>query len=69
MNVYIFELLPSQVSAMGYGLSAITFDIPLIFLPELINLLNQANFPIMVLSCLASVICIGALIPLRETLG
>ena len=67
--VYIFELFPSQVAVMSFSIGSLMVNLPNTFLPELIKLLNDNNFPVLILGCVASCVGMLALIPLRETYG
>ena len=67
--VYCFELFPIQVSMLIFSFLAIMFNLPNTFLPELINIFNQLNWPIMGLCAFAAFLFLMAMLPLRETFG
>ena len=52
-----------------FGLLTVMFNLPNTFLPELINIFNQLNWPVMSLCAFASVLFLLAILPLRETFG
>ena len=52
-----------------FSFLAIMFNLPNTFLPELIKIFNQLNWPVMSLCALASFLFFLAMIPLRETFG
>ena len=54
---------------MSFSIGSLMVNLPNTFLPELINLMNGVNFPVMVLGCLVALMGMLALIPLRETYG
>lgn len=67
--VYMTELYPVQVVGLGIGLGCIVGSIPDIFIPELINVLDRLNFPVMLLFCLMSVLNLVGSSMLEETRG
>lgn len=69
MYIYIAELFPMQVRGMGFGMSCIFGQLPNAFLPELIHLMNKANFPVMILSSLVSLVSMVASWAGPETFG
>lgn len=67
--LYVAELYPAQVAALGLGFGCLIVALPNIFLPELINLLNKVGFKLMIVFCIVAAIAIGASVPLKETDG
>lgn len=54
---------------MSFSIGSLMVNLPNTFLPELINIMNGFNFPVMILGCLVALMGMLALIPLRETHG
>ena len=52
--IYITELYPTQVVGLGIGFTATAGALPVMFIPELINVMNRSNFPVMILFCIVS---------------
>lgn len=69
LYVYLTELYPVQVVGLGIGLGSIVGSVPVVFIPELINVMDRANFPVMVLFCVFSCLCFGGSYLLEETHG
>jgi len=69
LYVFIFELYPAQVSVISFSLGSLMWNMPNIFLPELINIMNQHGFPVMIMTSIVIVIAMAALYPLKETYG
>jgi hypothetical protein len=49
MYIYVAELFPVQVGGMALSIGCIFGHIPNAFLPELIHLMNKANFSVMIM--------------------
>ena len=69
MYIYCLELFPTQVSLLAFSFTGIMLNFPNIFVPELISIFNQLNWPVMGICAFASFLQIVAYLPLRETLG
>lgn len=69
LYVYLTELYPVQVVGLGIGLGSIVGLMPVVFIPELINVLDRANFPVMVLFCVFACLCFWGSYLLEETHG
>lgn len=54
--VYITELYPTQVVGLAIGFTGVAGAIPVMFIPELINVIDRSNFPVMVLFCMVAVL-------------
>ena len=67
--LYVAELYPAQVSALGLGFGCLMVAVPNVFLPEMINLLNRVGFKLMIVFCIVAAIAIAASFPLKETDG
>jgi hypothetical protein len=69
LYVYITELYPVQVIGLGIGLGSIIGSCPDVLIPEVINVLDRINFPVMLLFCLVSVLNFVGSWLLGETKG
>jgi MFS family permease len=67
--VYITELYPIQVVGLAIGLTGTAGAIPVMFIPELINLIDRSGFPVMALFCIVASLYMLASFFLRETRG
>ena len=58
--IYITELYPTQVVGLGIGLTATAGAMPVMFIPELLNVIDRSTFPVMILFCIVAAIYLGA---------
>lgn len=69
LYVYTPELYPVQVVGLGMGLASIAGNLPDIFIPEAVNLLERSGFPMMGLFCVFSCLNFWGSFMLEETFG
>ena len=67
--VYITELYPTQVVGLAIGFTGVAGAIPVMFIPELINVIDRSNFPVMCLFCIVAAIYLTSSLFLAETRG
>ena len=67
--VYITELYPTQVVGLAIGGNGIVGALPIMFIPELINIIDRSNVPVMGLFCIITACYWVASFYLRETRG
>ena len=67
--IYIYELFPVQLTALGMGICQNATCLVNILMPSILLLFNSINFPVMVFFCLSAILLMGAVFPLPETLG
>jgi hypothetical protein len=69
ISVYICEMYPTQIAAIGLGISCMILCTPGIFIPSLVNFLNSVGFPVMAIFCLMAIVFMIILSTMRETCG
>lgn len=67
--LYVAELYPSQVAALGLGFGCLVVAVPNVFLPEMVNLLNKGGYSPMILFAIMGVFGVISSLPLKETDG
>jgi hypothetical protein len=67
--IYVSEMFPVQVAALGLGIGHLALCLANIIMPSILIMLTNINFPIMVIFCLLVIVFVLALLPLPETLG
>jgi len=67
--IYMYELFPVQVTALGMAASQNAKCFSNIIMPSVLLLLSAIDFPTMAMLCLMVIVFGGAVCPLPETLG
>ena len=67
--IYITELYPTQVIGLGIGFTATVGALPVMFIPELLNIIDKSNFPVMIIFCIVGGLYLVASFFLEETHG
>ena len=65
ISVYINELYPTQIAAIGLGINCFVLCLPGIFIPSLVSLLNSLNIPVMSVFILMAVVFMGIIAPMK----
>ena len=52
--VYITELYPTQVVGLAIGFTGVAGAVPVMFIPELIAVIDRSSFPVMSLFCMVA---------------
>ena len=68
MIVYIYEMFPVQVTALGLGIGHLSLCLANIIMPSVLLLVTNINFPIMATFCMLAIVFMFAVFPLPETL-
>lgn len=58
--IYITELYPTQVIGLAIGFTATIGAMPVMFIPEILNVINRSTFPVMILFCIVAAIYLGS---------
>ena len=64
ISVYINEIYPTQIAAIGLGINFFVLCLPGIFIPSLLSLLNSLSIPVMTVFILMAAAFMAMIAPM-----